>query len=87
MYNISVLLFTSCLLFVPVACLNEFFQGNVEASEMATTFNCGIGMVLIVSEGDKDAVLQQLRAAGEQAVIVGDVQPAANGIMKRLRII
>jgi phosphoribosylformylglycinamidine cyclo-ligase len=54
-------------------------QGNVEAGEMAVTFNCGIGMALIVADADKDAVLQQLQAAGEHAVVIGNVLPAENG--------
>ncbi|KAI9811813.1 MAG: hypothetical protein M1826_003034 [Phylliscum demangeonii] len=39
--------------------------GKVEAAEMARTFNVGIGMVLVVSEGDVDAVIEALEGAGE----------------------
>jgi len=47
--------------------------GGIERSEMLRTFNCGIGMVLIVSPARVDGVLQLLAEAGENAMIVGDV--------------
>src|SRR4029434_1802026 len=33
-------------------------QGNIEPGEMARTFNCGIGMVLIVARDDVKNVMQ-----------------------------
>ncbi len=49
-------------------------MGNVAQHEMYRTFNCGIGMVVIVSKADADAAMQQLRAAGETPWIVGEVR-------------
>ena len=49
-------------------------NGNVEQQEMYRTFNCGIGMVVIVSKRDSDAALSQLQAAGEEAWIIGSIQ-------------
>ena len=49
-------------------------QGNIEAQEMARTFNCGIGMVVIVSEQDADAALRHLIQAGETAWVIGSIQ-------------
>ena len=49
-------------------------QGRVTDAEMYSTFNCGIGMVLIVAEGARDAVLQALSAAGEQAYSLGHIE-------------
>lgn len=49
-------------------------NGNVEQQEMYRTFNCGIGMVVIVSKRDADAALAQLQAAGEEAWVIGSVQ-------------
>jgi phosphoribosylformylglycinamidine cyclo-ligase len=46
---------------------------GVERNEMRRTFNCGIGMVVIVAPGSSTAALQQLAAQGERAQIVGVV--------------
>jgi phosphoribosylformylglycinamidine cyclo-ligase len=54
-------------------------QGGVAAAEMARTFNCGTGMVLVVERGDADAVIAALLAAGEQAGVVGEIIAGARG--------
>jgi len=48
--------------------------GNVATQEMYRTFNCGIGMVVIVSKRDADAALAQLNAAGERATVIGAIR-------------
>ena len=53
-------------------------QGNVAQQEMYRTFNCGIGMVVIVSEQDAANAIAQLQAAGETAHRVGTIR-ARNG--------
>jgi phosphoribosylformylglycinamidine cyclo-ligase len=45
---------------------------------MRRTFNCGIGMVVIVAEADADAALATLRDAGETAMPIGTVIPAGS---------
>ncbi|KAL8905996.1 MAG: hypothetical protein Q9207_002281 [Kuettlingeria erythrocarpa] len=45
--------------------------GNVEKEEMARVFNMGIGMVLVVAEGQVDKVTSILEEKGEKAVRVG----------------
>ncbi len=46
---------------------------GIDAPEMARTFNCGIGMVVIADAGAVDAVLDALRAAGETPRVIGEV--------------
>jgi phosphoribosylformylglycinamidine cyclo-ligase len=49
-------------------------MGNVAPQEMYRTFNCGIGMVVIVADKDTDASLKRLNAAGERATVIGAVR-------------
>jgi phosphoribosylformylglycinamidine cyclo-ligase len=48
--------------------------GNVEAQEMFRTFNCGIGMVVIVAAEDADAAIKQLQEAGETVSRIGTIR-------------
>jgi phosphoribosylformylglycinamidine cyclo-ligase len=48
--------------------------GNVEPQEMYRTFNCGIGMVVIVVAGDADAAMAHLQEAGEQVFRIGVIR-------------
>jgi phosphoribosylformylglycinamidine cyclo-ligase len=54
-------------------------QGNIEPDEMARTFNCGIGMVLVVAPTDVETVMQDLAAAGETAHTIGKIAPGERG--------
>jgi phosphoribosylaminoimidazole (AIR) synthetase len=51
--------------------------GRLDTRELARTFNCGIGMVLIVGEAQAAAVLESLAAAGEVAFPIGTLAPRA----------
>ncbi len=53
--------------------------GNVETSEMFRTFNCGVGMVLVVEQGDRDVCLQLLGELGEQAWEIGQIVEKNSG--------
>jgi phosphoribosylformylglycinamidine cyclo-ligase len=48
-------------------------KGNIPAEEMCRTFNCGIGMVLVVNAKIVDDVMQQLSALGESAFVIGEI--------------
>jgi len=54
-------------------------QGGIEPEEMARTFNCGIGMAVIVAATQAEALAETLRAAGETVVTVGKVQAGERG--------
>jgi phosphoribosylformylglycinamidine cyclo-ligase len=58
-------------------------QGNIEPSEMARTFNCGIGMVLAVQPELASEVVAELEAAGEDVVHVGEVAEGPRGCTVR----
>lgn len=58
--------------------LPEIFQwlqknGNVEMEEMYRTFNCGVGMVLIASQSEADAIVTALNNTGEKAWRLGTI--------------
>lgn len=48
-------------------------QGRVPYEDLLKTFNLGIGMVLIVEQDKVDSVLSELKQAGEDAVVIGDL--------------
>jgi phosphoribosylformylglycinamidine cyclo-ligase len=50
--------------------------GNVDIREMYRTFNCGVGMVIAVPANEKDNALSILRAAGENAFVIGSIAKA-----------
>lgn len=47
--------------------------GGVVQNEMLRTFNCGIGMVVVVSPNESNAVTQAFARAGEKAMMLGSV--------------
>ncbi|MDH5377057.1 MAG: phosphoribosylformylglycinamidine cyclo-ligase, partial [Gammaproteobacteria bacterium] len=48
-------------------------EGNVQSTEMYRTFNCGIGMALVVTADNVESVRQQLEAAGETVYQLGSI--------------
>ncbi len=47
--------------------------GNVEPLEMLRTFNCGIGMVVVVSPNEAETVVEAFRAKGETVATLGRI--------------
>ncbi len=54
-------------------------QGHIEPAEMARTFNCGIGMVLVVAADVATAVQADLIAVGEEVHVIGSVEAGPRG--------
>jgi phosphoribosylformylglycinamidine cyclo-ligase len=52
-------------------------EGGVAAAEMARVFNCGIGMVVVVSPDKAEAAMTLLREHGETVQRIGKVVPRA----------
>jgi len=53
--------------------------GGVEPAEMARTFNCGIGMAVIVAPAELEEVSRSLEAAGERVTEIGRVEDGPRG--------
>ncbi|EIJ67853.1 phosphoribosylformylglycinamidine cyclo-ligase [Pasteurella bettyae] len=49
-------------------------QGNITRHEMYRTFNCGVGMVIALPQTDVEKALALLRASGEEAWVIGQVE-------------
>jgi len=47
--------------------------GNVDDAEMHRVLNCGIGLVIAIAPGDAERTLAMLRAAGENAQVIGSI--------------
>ncbi|SEA46324.1 phosphoribosylformylglycinamidine cyclo-ligase [Alkalimonas amylolytica] len=53
-------------------------QGNVTTHEMYRTFNCGVGMIVVVPAQALPAALAMLQQAGEVAWHLGEIQAASD---------
>lgn len=54
-------------------------QGNIAEPEMYRTFNCGIGMAVVVSPEHVQQAQKLLRASGEQVWRIGEIKERAQG--------
>jgi phosphoribosylformylglycinamidine cyclo-ligase len=56
-------------------------QGKIADAEMYRVFNCGIGMTVHVSAGDAQRAIGILRAAGQEALVIGEIRPGTRGVV------
>ena len=50
-------------------------QGQLSNEEMLTTFNCGLGMIICVTDEDEAKTLECLDKLGEKAFSIGEIVP------------
>jgi len=55
-------------------------DGSIEEKIMYNTFNMGIGMVVAVDKEDTDKAIAQIRMAGEEAYVIGEIADGEKGI-------
>ncbi|HTU64795.1 MAG TPA: phosphoribosylformylglycinamidine cyclo-ligase [Steroidobacteraceae bacterium] len=55
--------------------------GRIVPAEMHRTFNCGIGMIVVVAPADVDKALASLQASGETATVIGSVGRGPRGVV------
>ena len=56
-------------------------EGSIDDTEMLRTFNCGIGLVIIVSSDTAAQAHEMLKASGETVYRLGEVQAGGQGIV------
>jgi len=59
-------------------------QGGVADGEMHRVFNCGIGMVIVVSPVAADAIAATLREQGETVYTLGEIVPQGEGMAQTI---
>ena len=55
--------------------------GHIEPAEMYRTFNCGIGMVVILPKEHASQALALLQAHGESAQVIGEIRRGSRGVV------
>ena len=55
-------------------------SGNIAEDMMYNTYNMGIGMMLAVDAADAKKTVEAIRAAGEEAYVVGEIEKGEKGI-------
>ena len=60
--------------------------GAVHRDEMFRAFNMGIGFILVVGQGQADAVLAALKRQRERAYVIGEVTRSSRGTANRVML-
>ena len=68
---------------VPVLPIFELIQktGNIPERDMFNTFNMGVGLCVAVSKDTAQAAVEAFQAAGEEAVLLGEVVEGSEGVV------
>ena len=55
--------------------------GKIPERDMFNTFNMGVGMTVVVDKNDADKAVETLKAAGENAYILGELVESEEGVI------
>ena len=55
--------------------------GNICERDMFNTFNMGVGMSIVVSKNEADKALEVLKAAGEDAYVIGEIVKSEDSVI------
>ena len=55
--------------------------GNIPERDMFNTFNMGVGMTVVVDKNDVDTALAAIKAAGEEAYVLGELTESDLGVI------
>ncbi|MBQ8825726.1 MAG: phosphoribosylformylglycinamidine cyclo-ligase [Oscillospiraceae bacterium] len=55
--------------------------GNIPERDMFNTYNMGVGMTVVVDKADVDKAIEVLKAAGEEAYVLGELVDSDEGVI------
>ncbi len=55
--------------------------GNIPERDMFNTFNMGVGMIISVDKNDADKAISAIKAAGEDAYVLGELVESEDGVI------
>lgn len=55
--------------------------GKIPERDMFNTFNMGIGMIAVVDKNDADKAIEAIKAAGEDAYVIGELVSGDDGVI------
>lgn len=55
--------------------------GNIPEHDMFNTFNMGVGMTVVVDKADADKAISAIKAAGEEAYVLGELVESDEGVI------
>lgn len=56
-------------------------SGNIPERDMFNTFNMGVGMIVSVDKNDADKAVAAIKAAGEEAYVLGELVESEEGVI------
>jgi phosphoribosylformylglycinamidine cyclo-ligase len=61
--------------------------GNIASDEMRRTFNCGVGMILVLAHDDAESALKILSDSGEVAWQIGRIVRGEAGSERKVHFV